>query len=85
MAGYGAVEAYESRECGRRHVVHMRHKRLVHAIEMCGILCLKIMATFADHLGLLRFLMNFRCTKVTAMVSFNHSSLWQNRVRHKKL
>ena len=65
MAGYGAVEAYRSCGCGQCHVVHTCHKRLMHAIEMCGILCLKIMATFADHLSLLRFL-NFRCTKVTA-------------------
>ena len=79
MTGYVAVEAYGSRGCGRRHVVHVRHKRLVHAIEMCGILCLKVMATFADHLGLLCFLMNYRCTKVTAMASFNHSSLWQKQ------
>ena len=43
MTGYVAVEAYGSRGCGRRHVVHVRHKRLVHAIEMCGILCLKVM------------------------------------------
>ena len=71
MAGYGAVEAYGSRGCGRRHVVHTSHKRLVHAIEMCGILCLKIMATFANRLGLLWFSMNSRCTKVTAMVSFS--------------
>ena len=71
MTGYVAVEAYGSRGCGhgRRHVVHTRHKRLVHAIEMCRIIFFKVMATFADHLGLLRFLMNSRCTKVTAMAA----------------
>ena len=26
----------------------MCHKRLVHAIETCGILCSKVMVTFAD-------------------------------------
>ena len=66
MAGYVAIEAYGSRGCGQRHVVHT-----------CEILCLKVMATFADHLSLLCFLMNSQCTKVTAMASFNHSSLWQ--------
>ena len=69
MTGYVAVEAYGSRECGRRHVVHVRHKSLVHAIEMCGILCLKVMVTFSDQLGLLRFLMNSRYTKVTVMAA----------------
>ena len=75
MTGYIAVEAYGTHGCGRCHVVHTCHKRLVHAIEMCGILCLKVMMTFSDHLSLLLFLMNSRCTKVTAMDSFNHSSL----------
>ena len=33
-------------------------------------LCSKVMATFADRLGLLHFLANSRCTKDAAMTSF---------------
>ena len=29
----------------------------MHAIETCGILCLQVMMTFANHVGLLHFLM----------------------------
>ena len=37
---------------GRRHVVYTCHKRLVHAIETCVILCSQVMAGFANHVGL---------------------------------
>ena len=49
----------------------------MHAVGMCAILCSQVVATFADHLGLLHFLVNSQCTKVTAMASFNHSNPWQ--------
>ena len=39
---------YGSRGCCRRHVVYMCHKRLVHAIETCGILCPQVMVTFTN-------------------------------------
>ena len=48
---------YGSCGCCQRHVVCM-HKRLVHAIETCGILCSQVMVTFANDVALLCFLTN---------------------------
>ena len=56
MTGY--YKLYGSHGCGRRHLIYMHHKRLVHAIETCGILCSQIMAIFADYLGFLNFHLN---------------------------
>ena len=42
---------------------------------MCETLRSQVTATFADHLDLLCFLMNYQCTKVTVIASFNHSIL----------
>ena len=47
----------------------------LYAIEMCGILFLQVMMTFADHLNLLYFLVKSQCTKVTVMASFNAHSI----------
>ena len=40
------------------------------------------MATFANHVGILRFFTNSRCAKVTRMASFNHAQLCHH---HKRL
>ena len=45
-----------------------------HTIETCGVLCSKVMATFANHLSLFRFLMNSQWQQ--CMASFNQSIVY---------
>ena len=39
-------------------------------VDFLKMFCSKVMVTFADHLGLLHFLTDSRCTKETMMASF---------------